>query len=169
LDQEMLMSEGANLSELFPIVVDEKSGAMLWRDLRTLVLQYVMPVGRLRKFYEGIARGVLYGTRCPKCGAKYFPPRPDCSRCGSSDLEWIEVSREGRLLAHAVVNIKPESYQRCEDYTVGIAEMDDGFKVLAWIRCDDPKKLRRGARVRLEIAKIGGNDIPFYHLIPAEE
>ncbi|MEM0329452.1 MAG: OB-fold domain-containing protein, partial [Nitrososphaerota archaeon] len=63
----------------------------------------------------------------------------------------------------------PESYQRCEDYTVGIAEMDDGFKVLAWIRCDDPKKLRRGARVRLEIAKIRENDIPFYHLIPAEE
>ena len=163
-----MMSGGEDLSKLFPIVVDEKSGAMLWRDLRAITLQYMIPVGRLKRFYEGIASGVLYGTQCPKCGARYFPPRPECSRCGLSDVEWVEVCKEGRLLAHAVVNIKPESYQQYEDYVVGVAEMDDGFKVLAWIKCDDPKRLKRGMRVRLEIDKIGGSGILFYQLVPAE-
>jgi uncharacterized OB-fold protein len=163
------MSGGADLSKLFPVIVDEKSGAMLWKDLRTLTLQYMIPVGRLRRFYEGIANGVLYGTRCPKCGARYFPPKPECSRCGSSDMEWVEVGREGRLLAHAVVNIKPESYQQYEDYVVGIAEMDNGFKVLAWIKCDDPKKLKRGMRVRLETARMKGSDLLFYQLVPTGE
>jgi uncharacterized OB-fold protein len=162
------MSGGEDLSKLFPIITDEKSGAMLWRDLRVITLQYMIPVGRLKRFYEGIAKGVLYGTQCPKCGARYFPPRPECSHCGSSDVEWVEISREGRLLAHAVVNIKPESYQQYEDYIVGVAEMDDGFKVLAWIKCDDPKKLKRGMRVRLEIDKMRGSGIPFYQLTPTE-
>jgi uncharacterized OB-fold protein len=162
------MSGGEDLSKLFPIITDEKSGAMLWRDLRVITLQYMIPVGRLKRFYEGIARGVLYGTQCPKCGARYFPPRPECSHCGSSDVEWVEISREGRLLAHAVVNIKPESYQQYEDYIVGVAEMDDGFKVLAWIKCDDPERLKRGMRVRLEIDKMRGSGIPFYQLTPTE-
>jgi uncharacterized OB-fold protein len=162
------MSGGEDLSKLFPIITDEKSGAMLWRDLRVITLQYMIPVGRLKRFYEGIAKGVLYGTQCPKCGARYFPPRPECSHCGSSDVEWVEISREGRLLAHAVVNIKPESYQQYEDYIVGVAEMDDGFKVLAWIKCDDPERLKRGMRVRLEIDKMRGSGIPFYQLTPTE-
>lgn len=163
------MSEGADLSKLFPIMVDERSNAMLWKDLRTLTLQYVIPVGRLKKFYEGIAKGVLYGTRCPKCGVKYFPPRPECSRCSSGDVVWIEVSNEGRLLAHTVVNVKPESYQQYEDYTVGLAEMDNGFKVLAWIRCNDPRTLKRGTRVKLEITRIKRSDILFYQLAPIDE
>ncbi len=162
------MSGGEDLSKLFPIITDEKSGAMLWRDLRVITLQYMIPVGRLKRFYEGIAKGVLYGTQCPKCGARYFPPRPECSHCGSSDVEWVKISREGRLLAHAVVNIKPESYQQYEDYIVGVAEMDDGFKVLAWIKCDDPERLKRGMRVRLEIDKMRGSGIPFYQLTPTE-
>lgn len=163
------MNEGVDLSNLFPVVKDEKTGAILWRDLRALNLRYTIPISRLRRFYEGLARGVLYGTRCPSCGSKYFPPRADCSHCGSSDVEWVEVDREGRLLAHAVVNVKPESYQEYEDYVVGVAEMTNGFKVLAWIRCDDPDKLRRGMRVRLEVAKVEKSGTLSYWLIPVKD
>ena len=92
------MSEDAELSKAFPIMRDEKSGAILWKDLRSMTLQYIVPIGRLRKFFEGLARGVLYGARCLSCGARYFPPRADCSRCGSSNMEWVKVRKKGKLL-----------------------------------------------------------------------
>ncbi len=161
------MSGDIDLSRFFPITRDEKSGALLWRDLRPLTLQYIIPVGRLSKFLEGLANGTLYGTKCPACGAKYFPPRADCSRCGSSDMKWVEVSRKGKLLAYAVVNVKPESYQSYDDYVVGMAETENGFRVLAWVKCDDPSKLRRGIDVRLEIPKRERNDVILYWIVPA--
>lgn len=161
------MSGDSDLSRFFPIARDEKSGALLWKDLRSLTLQYVIPVGRLTKFLEGLSKRVLYGVKCSTCGAKYFPPRADCSRCGSSDMKWIEISRKGRLLAYAMVNVKPESYQSRDDYVVGVAETEDGFKVLAWVRCDDLSKLRRGIEVRLEIPKRERNDMIPYWIVPA--
>ncbi|MCD6312381.1 MAG: Zn-ribbon domain-containing OB-fold protein [Thaumarchaeota archaeon] len=163
------MSEDLDLSRFFPIMKDERSGALLWKDLRSLTLQYVIPVSRLSKFLEGLSEGILYGAKCSACGAKYFPPRADCSRCGSSDIEWVEVSRKGKLLAYTVVNVKPESYQSYDDYVVGVMETENGFKVLAWIRCDDPKKLRRGIDVELEIPKREKNDLILYWIVPVDK
>jgi len=160
------MSEDDVLKDFFPIIRDEKTGALIWKDLRRLELQYEFPVAGLKKFLEGLAKGILYGTRCRSCGAKYFPPRIHCSSCGSSEVEWVEVSKKGRLLSYTVVNVKPESYQKYPDYIVGIAETDDGFRILAWIKCDDFSKLRRGMPVRVEIEKRKEDDLQIYCIVP---
>jgi len=39
---------------------------------------YQHSFGLLSRFYEGLIEGKLYGTRCPKCGLKYLPPRTHC-------------------------------------------------------------------------------------------
>ena len=163
------MSEVKDLQEKFPVVVDEKTGALLWKDLRTLKLQYLIPVSRIRKFLEGLSEGSLYGTRCPSCGAKYFPPRIECSQCGATNLDWVKVSLKGTLLAYTIVNVKPESYQSYQDYPLGIAEMDDGFRVLAWIKCDDPKKIKCGMRVGVEFLKRDEDGLTMYYLKPLED
>ncbi len=163
------MSEESELPKELPIVRDEKSGAILWRDLRPLTIQYMIPVGRLGKFLKGLVKGVLYGVRCSSCGAKYFPPRADCSRCGSSSMEWVEVSRRGRLLAYAVVNVKPESYQSYDDYVVGVAEMENGFRVLAWIKCSDLRELRRGMEIEVKVSKREKDNAASYEIIPVKK
>ncbi|MCD6341628.1 MAG: Zn-ribbon domain-containing OB-fold protein [Thaumarchaeota archaeon] len=150
----------------FPIILDKKSGAPLWMDLRELKLRYMLPVASLRKFFEGLVKGALYGTICEKCGAKYFPPRKECSNCGASETKWVELSREGKLLSFTVVSVKPESYQQNSDYVVGLAELKDGFKVLAWVKCDDPMKLKRGMKVKIEIGKRSGDEIQIYYIVP---
>lgn len=160
------MSGELDLSRFFPITRDEKSGALLWKDLRSLTLQYSIPVGRISRFLEGLSKGILYGAKCRACGARYFPPRADCSQCGSSDIDWVEVEKRGKLLAYAVVNVKPESYQSHDDYIVGVMEAEDGFKVLAWVKCDDPRKLRRGMSVKLEIPKRERSDMALYWIVP---
>lgn len=160
------MVENKQLSENFPIVIDEKSGLHLWRDLRELKLKYTLPVSSIKKFFEGLSRGVLYGTNCKRCGERFFPPKPRCPMCGSHDVEWVEVSRGGKLLSYTVVNIKPESYQHYPDYIIGIAEVDNGFKVLAWVKCDDLSKLRVGMPVRIEIGRREGENTLLYYIVP---
>ncbi len=162
------MTEDDALENAFPIIKDEKTGAILWKDLRSLNLQYIIPVAGARKFLEGLAAGALYGAKCKKCGAKYFPPRSRCSNCGSEEVELVEVSRSGKLLSFTVVSVKPESYQKFLDYIIGLAEMDDGFRVLAWVRCDDYSKLRKGMAIKVEIGKREEDGVLTYYIVPVD-
>ncbi|MCS7132647.1 MAG: Zn-ribbon domain-containing OB-fold protein [Aigarchaeota archaeon] len=160
------MAGDERLSENFPIIFDEKLNLPLWKDLRELKLRYNLPISSVRKFFEGLSDGVLYGTHCKKCGEKFFPPKPRCSTCGSRDVEWVEVSNVGRLLSYTVVNVKPESYQHHPDYVVGIAEADNGFKVLAWVKCENLDKLRIGMQVKIEIGKHERENTLLYYIVP---
>jgi len=49
--------------------------------------------GKLTKFFEGLKKGELWGTRCanPKCGEKgiWLPPRADCPDC-LQPMKWVK-------------------------------------------------------------------------------
>lgn len=80
----------------------------------------------------------LMGSLCIKCGERFVPPRPLCPRCFSSDLEWIEVKGEGRLVAFTCIHIAPPSmiaqgYNRKNPYICGVVELIEGGKVDARI------------------------------------
>ncbi len=145
-----------------PIVEDKKTGDPLWIDLREITLRYVLPVSGVKRFFEGLKEGKLLATRCPKCGAKFFPPQPDCPECGSSEVEWFETSGEGVLLSYTVINVKPESFSKYPDYIVGVARLDDGVNVIAWVRDAEPGSLRRGMRVRVESEKREDGSYSYY-------
>jgi len=48
----------------------------------------------LKKYYEGLDEGKIYGTKCNDCGRVNWPPYPICQNgeCTSNDLEWTELS-----------------------------------------------------------------------------
>jgi len=65
-----------------------------------------------------------------------------------------------------VINVKPETYSSFPDYIVGVARLEEGFNVLAWVDCSDPKKLRRGMPVRLEVKKRDKDGLFSYYIVP---
>ncbi|MCD6235509.1 MAG: 3-hydroxybutyryl-CoA epimerase, partial [Thaumarchaeota archaeon] len=65
-------------------------------------------------------------------------------------------------------NVKPESFQKFPDYIIGLAEMDDGFRALAWVKCDDYRKLRRNMRIRIEIGEREEDGVLTYFIVPAD-
>jgi uncharacterized OB-fold protein len=85
----------------------------------------------------------LMGCRCLKCGERYVPPRPLCVKCFSPELEWIQMKKNGRLVAFTCIAIAPpfmiaQGFNRKRPYISGVVELDEGGRVDARIEGIDP-------------------------------
>ncbi len=87
----------------------------------------------------------LMGCRCTSCGTHYVPPRPLCTTCYGSDLEWITYSGRGRLAAFTCIRVVPPlmqswGYGRQKPYCSGVVELNEGGRVVALIDDVDPTR-----------------------------
>ena len=101
---------------------------------------------RVRGFAEGLEQGKLLGSRCKTCGLVQYPPRSDCPQCRSSEFEWMEITGQGRLLTYTSIHVTPDHFTpdlagtapfsayRYVPAPVGIVEMENGLRVMGWIR-----------------------------------
>lgn len=149
----------------FPVLQDEKSGALQWVDLRELRLRYFISVENIKPFYEGLREGKLMASKCKKCGRLFFPPQKDCPSCFTSEMDWVELKKEGVLETLTVIFVKPPSFNHYDPYTVAIAKLDDGPRVLAWLK-GDPRQVRPGQRVKVEVSRRDKEGYIVYEIVP---
>ncbi len=149
-----------------PMFPDMKTGVALWLDIRELTFKFMISVEKTRNFFNALADGKILATKCKKCGEIYFPPQVDCPKCKESDIEWIELPKKGKLLTYTVINAKPYSFSHYDDYIVGVAELENGVKVTAWVREKDPKNLRVGMDIELKVVKRKPEEYLTYELVP---
>jgi uncharacterized protein len=57
-----------------------------------------------RPFFEAAVQRRLVMQRCRSCGTHRHPPRPICPHCGSSEVDWDELSGRGTLFTYSVVH-----------------------------------------------------------------
>ncbi|MFT4210505.1 MAG: OB-fold domain-containing protein [Microbacterium sp.] len=84
-------------------------------DTTMLSLETVSATGRLR------------GTRCTDCGARAFPARAVCHRCGGTSLASHDLGTTGRLYSWTTVRV---SSTREIPYSIGYVDIDDEVRVL---------------------------------------
>jgi len=125
---------------------------------RSLTLAYEIPVSKIARFWEALAKGKLLATRCRACGRKMFPPQAACDRCHSTDIEWFEVRGVGEVVAFTHIVVKPASFQEYPVYTPAVVEFkEDGVRVFGWMAPEVPKrKVKVGLKVRVEPREEGG-------------
>ena len=152
-----------------PVLVDQKTGSLLWYSQRELRLRYMISVERLRRFFEALPEGKILATRCRVTGRVFFPPQRDCPDHPGEELEWVELPSDGELLTFTKITVKPYSFSHYDDYIVGIARLENGVNVLAWVRERDPGKLRIGMKVRLEVVKREPEGYFTYEIVPVEQ
>lgn len=83
-------------------------------------------------WYEYLKKGKLMGTRCKKCGCYEFPPLPICNECGSTDVEWVEMSGKAKMLnaGYSPMGIYPLT----DDPKVCIGvQMEEGPMFKSWL------------------------------------
>jgi len=151
-----------------PLVMDQKTGATMWYDQRAITLRFLISIEKTRPFFEALSEGKILATKCKETGEIFFPPQVDCPNAPESEVEWIELPREGELLTFTVINVKPYSFGHYNDYIVGIARLSNGVQILAWVRESDPRKLRIGMKVRLDVVRREPEGYITYELVPIE-
>lgn len=101
-----------------------------------------------RLFWEGARRHELLVQRCHPCGHMWFPPLPNCTRCLSTDIEWVATSGRGTVFSVIVYHQGwLPGYKEDLPYDVAIVELEEGVRVISNIVEIEPERIEIGMRV----------------------
>ena len=113
-------------------------------------------------FVTFLEQGKVMATRCKKCGASYFPPKMDCPRCLSSDVEWSQITGNGKLLTYTVVNYGPTGFENDAPYILAVTEFGDGLKVFGRLSRDISQgDIKVGMRLKVTPVKLANGRISY--------
>jgi uncharacterized OB-fold protein len=89
-------------------------------------------------------------AKCNNCGAVFLPPKPMCTKCCSTNLEWHELKGTGKLLSYTEIHVAPEQYQSITPYAVGIIEFAEGARLPGLIKNVELDKIKSGMKLKIE-------------------
>lgn len=89
--------------------------------------------GKLTPFYQGLLEKKLLGTRCPRCGFTFLPPRADCWRpeCKATSTEWIEMPLEGTLHTYTILGFSSTPFLPALPFILAYVRLDGANTALA--------------------------------------
>ncbi len=106
----------------------------------------------------------LQGSKCPACGAHYFPRTGACNNpdCTGGATEEVALSPGGKLWSYTIQYYPPPPPFRFEQpftpYAIGLVELPEGLRVLGMVSTDNPEGLRVGLDVELVLEKLYCNE-----------
>lgn len=133
---------------------------------RPITLEFEIPISRTKKFWDHLKKGELYTTKCRICGRLHFPPVADCPSCRSSDMVWVTIEGKGELETFTHVIARPTSFQQRAPYTIAIANLDEGIKILAWLTNTEITEVEVGMKVKLEAGITPEGELSYW-FVPA--
>ena len=92
-------------------------------------------ISKINDFVDYLEKEKVMGTKCKSCGLTFFPPRADCYKCLSSNMEWFEVSGNGKLLSFSKLEYGPVGFEKDLPYTIAILDYGD-YKVFGRLAPD---------------------------------
>ncbi|MGD0228916.1 MAG: Zn-ribbon domain-containing OB-fold protein [Syntrophorhabdales bacterium] len=114
------------------------------------------------KFVDFLAEGKIEGTVCKKCGAKFFPPRADCSTCLSKELDWFDMPKKGTLETFTTAYYAPFGFEADPPYTMGVVDFDGGLKLFARLSKEiKPEDVKVGMDVTIRTLKYDDGQLSF--------
>ena len=158
------MNDGPTLNDLKPgkfLIVHRPHGSMFHHSY-----------GKVSKFFTGLLEGKLYGTRCPKCGLVYCPPRAHCynPKCRLLETEWIELPKKGAVYSHTIMSIAWPAMAHLQPLVGAMVRIDGTNTCLPMTMKDiDPEKVGIGLRVNIHIVENPKGDLLDVYGTPAEE
>ncbi len=81
-----------------------------------------------RHFWEGTRAGELRLQKCNACSQVYFPPRPFCPQCASTDVAVARAS--GRASLHSYVIHHRATPGFVPPYSIAVVELEEGPRMM---------------------------------------
>jgi uncharacterized OB-fold protein len=92
-----------------------------------------VPYTKVSEFARHLKDGRLMASRCKACGDQSFPPRADCGACTKGEFEFAEINGKATLHTFTTIAAAPTGFEDVAPYTIGVADLDSGGRILAWI------------------------------------
>jgi uncharacterized protein len=77
---------------------------------------------KVNDFIDHLQNGKVMATRCKSCNITFFPPRADCCRCLSSDMQWREVAGSGKLVSYSSLKFAPMGFDGDLPYSIALLD-----------------------------------------------
>lgn len=101
-------------------------------------------------YWSSLRQHALRLPYCAACGRFFFYPRTICPRCHSGDVQWRAASGHGVIYSYTVVRRAPSpAFAADVPYTVALADLDEGCRIVARVRPQDAHQATIGARVQV--------------------
>ncbi|MFW9829705.1 MAG: Zn-ribbon domain-containing OB-fold protein [Promethearchaeota archaeon] len=85
----------------------------------------------IQNYLDYMTNNRLMGSKCKKCSANYVPPRKLCTKCNSTELEWVEMSGKGKIAAYSCIGVGTtfmvgKGYSMKKPYCFSVIKLDEG-------------------------------------------
>jgi len=118
-------------------------------------------VTKVNDFIDYLEQGKVMGTRCKNCEMVFFPPRADCYKCLSSDMEWFEVQGMGKLITYSRLKYAPVGFEDDLPYCIAVLDYGD-YKVFGRIAGDIPEEeIQLGMEMKTEANKLSNGQLNY--------
>jgi uncharacterized OB-fold protein len=105
--------------------------------------------GQSRFFREILHNERLMGSKCPKCGKVYCPPRSACPLCYEA-TEWVELPGTGKIEAFTIQHYSTSAFVTKVPFLVAYVRLDGSdFLMMTNIEMDDVGKAHHGMPVKV--------------------
>ena len=116
---------------------------------------------KVNDFIDYLEEGKVMGSRCKECGLVFFPPRADCYKCFSSDMEWFEVTGNGKLMAYSKLKYAPVGFDEDLPYCIAVLDYGD-YKIFGRIASDIPEdEIKLGKEMKTAVNTLPNGQLNY--------
>jgi hypothetical protein len=91
-----------------------------------------------------------------------FPPRADCAKCFSKNMDWFEMPKKGKLETFTNAYYAPFGFEADPPYTMGVVNFDEGLKLFTRIAKDlKPEDVKVDMNVTVRPFKYDDDQLSF--------
>jgi hypothetical protein len=118
-------------------------------------------ISKVNDFVDYLEKGKVMYTRCKDCGLVFFPPRADCYQCLTSNMEWAEVSGNGKLISYSKLEYAPIGFGDDLPYSIALLDYGD-YKVFGRIASDIPENdIQVGMEMKTEVNPLPNGQLNY--------
>lgn len=126
--------------------------------------------GLVSKFFEGLIAGKLFGTKCPRCGTVYCPPRAHCwnPSCRVAECEWLELPLSGKVHTFSVMLFSADAFLEMLPFVLGYVQIDGAHTALPVQVVTAPADVFVGQEVEIRFREERTGDLMDIYAVPFE-
>ena len=118
-------------------------------------------ISKVNDFIDYLEKGKVMYTRCKDCGLVFFPPRADCYQCLTSNMEWLEVSGNGKLISYSKLEYAPIGFGDDLPYSIALLDYGD-YKVFGRIANDiQENDIQVGMEMKTEVNSLPNGQLNY--------